>query len=346
MRLVSEGAGEASDVSYERRRRTIEKELEAHRRRGHFPFDARCESCRMNKSVTRHPRKTLKQGQEIQADFFFLHGHKFLALKESDSGAVGVTAASGETAIREIKTFLGFLGLDGVPGAADRPLCIVTDAETAVGALLKQVPAARNFKILQAPPQAHEAVGGGERAVRILKEGYLTLAADLGRSVQLRTEAEKAVRTALRHVAMCYNIHGRGSASPIQLILGEKALVPRTAVFSSVCFAEIPEAFREKAGENRFLPSAYLYPCENGFGRRVSTYFPLADEVIVFTASSLKFLRETLYQPEFCPEIISHCGRSRGKIIEKRHSPYLPHLPFVGKLSEMRRLPHLPHLPL
>ena len=41
-----------------------------------------------------------------------------------------------------------------------------------------------------------------------------------------------------------------------------------------------------------------------------------------------------------------HCGRSRGKIIEKRHSPYLPHLPFVGKLSEMRRLPHLPHLPL
>ena len=59
-RLVSEGAGEASDVSYERRRRTIEKELEAHRRRGHFPFDARCESCRMNKSVTRHPRKTLK----------------------------------------------------------------------------------------------------------------------------------------------------------------------------------------------------------------------------------------------------------------------------------------------
>ena len=36
-----------------------------------------------------------------------------------------------------------------------------------MGALLKQVPAARNSKILQAPPQAHEAVGGGERAVRV-----------------------------------------------------------------------------------------------------------------------------------------------------------------------------------
>ena len=180
-RLVSEGTREVPDVSYERRRRTIERELEAHRRRGHYPLDVRCESCRMNKSVTRHPRKTLKQGHEDQADFFFLHGHKFLALKESDSGAVGVTAASGEVAIREIKAFLGFLGLDGVPGAADRPLCIVTDAEAVVGALLKQVPASRNFRILQAAPQAHEAVGGGERAVCVLKEGYLTLAADLGR---------------------------------------------------------------------------------------------------------------------------------------------------------------------
>ena len=44
--------------------------------------------------------------------------------------------------------------------------------------------------------------------------------------------------------------------------------------------------------------------------------------------------------------IIFHCGRSRGKLAEMRHSPYLPHLPLVGKLSEMRHLPHLPHLPL
>ena len=41
-----------------------------------------------------------------------------------------------------------------------------------------------------------------------------------------------------------------------------------------------------------------------------------------------------------------HCGRSRGKLAEMRHSPYLPHLPLVGKLSEMRHLPHLPRLPL
>ena len=303
-RLVSEGTREVPDVSYERRRRTIERELEAHRRRGHYPFDVRCESCRMNKSVTRHPRKTLKQGHEVQADFFFLHGHKFLALKESDSGAVGVTAASGEAAIREIKVFLGFLGLDGVPGAADRPLCIVTDAEAAVGALLKQVPASRNFRILQAAPQSHESVGGGERAVRVLKEGYLTLAADLGRrNVQLGSEAESAVRTVLRHVAMCYNIHGRGSASPLQLILGEKACVPQSAVFSSVCFAEVPEALQEKAEDQRYLPSAYLHPEVNGLGHRVSTR--LADgSVVTFTATSVKFLKETLFQPDFCPELI------------------------------------------
>ena len=314
-RLVSEGTREVPDVSYERRRRTIERELEAHRRRGHYPFDVRCESCRMNKSVTRHPRKTLKQGHEVQADFFFLHGHKFLALKESDSGAVGVTAAAGEVAIREIKAFLGFLGLDGVPGAADRPLCIITDAEAAVGALLKQVPAARNFRILQAAPQAHESVGGGERAVRVLKEGYLTLAADLGRrNVQLRSEAEKAVRTVLRHVAMCYNIHGRGSASPLQLILGERALVPQSAVFSSVCFAEVPEALQEKAEDQRYLPSAYLYPEVNGLGHRVSTR--LADgTVVTFTATSVKFLKETLFQPDFCPELIFWRGdQAQGQV--------------------------------
>ena len=47
-----------------------------------------------------------------------------------------------------------------------------------------------------------------------------------------------------------------------------------------------------------------------------------------------------------CTYLMIHCGRTQGKIIEMRHSPYLPHLPLVGKLSEMRHLPHLHHLPL
>ena len=40
-----------------------------------------------------------------------------------------------------------------------------------------------------------------------------------------------------------------------------------------------------------------------------------------------------------------HCGRPRGTLIEIRHSPHSPYLPWASKLIEIRHSPHSPHLP-
>ena len=42
---------------------------------------------------------------------------------------------------------------------------------------------------------------------------------------------------------------------------------------------------------------------------------------------------------------MAHCGRQRGTLIEIRHSPHSPYLPWASKLIEIRHSPHSPDLP-
>ena len=73
-------------ASYQQLSRKIEKELVLHRRRGHTPFDSRCDHCVRSRSVVRHSRSHPGRSPIdhklllVQADFMFLEGCRFLIL--------------------------------------------------------------------------------------------------------------------------------------------------------------------------------------------------------------------------------------------------------------------------
>ena len=162
------------------------EQMTAHRLRGHTPYEPSCEVCQSCKGVHRHARKKTEKGlnTEIFADFGFLNrdsevstsetrgSYKFLALKETFSSSIGCVLITGDPQRDKVNVCkrLNEFGLKGGDVSVSR----VTDAESAVSALVSEAGGAFHFSVKRAGPQNHETVGHAERTIRWIKESVRT----------------------------------------------------------------------------------------------------------------------------------------------------------------------------
>ena len=196
-------------------------DLEQHRMQGHFPFRPDCLECSQSKGVKQHRRRA-GIVREIVADFMFVEGLKYLVFTDA---AIAVAPVVGD--IRQtgawVEKWCYEFNLVG-RAASEYPLQVITDKEDAVGSLITKAFVGTEISIKKASPQAHEAVGSAERAIRTLKEGIgairLSLR-ELGFDVAL---GARGLNSLLAYIAMCHNMHGcfkDTGKSPIEIASGK-----------------------------------------------------------------------------------------------------------------------------
>ena len=117
---------------------------------------------------------------EVFADFGFLNrdsevstgetrgSYKFLALKETYSSSIGCVLITGDPERDRLNVckWLNEFGLK----VGDVSVSLVTDAESAVSALVSEAGGGLHFSVKRAGPQNHETVGHAERTIRWIKE--------------------------------------------------------------------------------------------------------------------------------------------------------------------------------
>ena len=206
----------AEPASYQQLSRKIEKELVLHRRRGHIPFDSRCDHCVRSRSVVRHSRSHPGRSPIdhklllVQADFMFLEGCRFLVLADAGTGLVGVAAVDGHTD-RTQSDCLAFFKQLAVTEASPVVVEVLTDSDAMLGNLLRRL--GLPLQVKTAGRQAHETVGLAERNVRRFKEMVSCLRSDLRAHRFDLTCSGECLRFALNYVAQTHNHFGAGSTS-------------------------------------------------------------------------------------------------------------------------------------
>ena len=151
--------------------RKIEKEVVLHRRRGHIPFDSRCDHCVRSRSVVRRSRS-----HPGRSPIDFMSGCRFLVLADAGTGLVGVAAVDGQ-ADRTQSDCLAFFKQLAVTEASPVVVEVLTDSDAMLGNLLRRLGLPLQVKTVG--PQARETVGLAERNVRRFKEMVSCLRSDL-----------------------------------------------------------------------------------------------------------------------------------------------------------------------
>lgn len=204
----------------------------------------------------------------IQADFFYLYGQNYLALSEAMTGLIGCVqcGANVDRTISHTRHFFSDLGLMN-PTADSIPAEVVSDAEDAVGSLLKRLPV--RLAVKKAAPQRHQTIGRVERTVRRYKEMFHCVTCDLAeQGQQLRSENAEAVYQVLQYVAQTHNHVGTGAAeqggsrrSLLELCARKDLPRIQTTGFGAVVHAQVTDSVRDRvASGSRFVLASYRYP--------------------------------------------------------------------------------------
>ena len=294
---------------YRKLRKKDHIELQFHRMRGHFPFDARCEECRLSKGVTQHRRVVASKNEPvIQADIFYVGQHRFIVLAEAVSGLIGVSLlhVSSDKTTSNIRAFFSELGFSHVTSSSIA-IEVKTDAELVVGQIVSR--AQQGVKIIRAAPQAHASIGLAERSVRKLKEGAACVRCDLRvHGFDIRSDQPLAWEALFDYLAQCnnyFNVSGDEVAnrrSPIQVIAQRDSTMPLCAVFGSVVHAKVPESLMSEVVEgSRFVPAAYKCLSHGQMSHDVVSN--INGRVVHFKAE-IKVLNRTVWNPEFWPDVL------------------------------------------
>ena len=284
-------------------------ELELHRRRGHFPFDARCEECRLSKGVTQHRRLVVSKNEPvIQADIFYVDRHHFIVLAEAVSGLIGVSFVHGSSdrTISNVRAFFSDLGFSHV-SSSSIAIEVKTDAEIVVGQIVSR--AQQGVKIVRAAPQAHASIGLAERSIRKLKEGAACVRCDLRvHGFDIKVDQPLAWEALFNYLAQCnnyFNVSGdevSNRRSPIQVISQRDSAMPLCAVFGSVVHAKVPDSLVASVVEgSRFVPAAYKCLSHGQMSHDVVSC--IGGKIVHFRAE-VKVLGKTVWNPEFWPEVL------------------------------------------
>ena len=304
-----EGDTEESVHDYRKLRKKDHIELELHRRRGHFPFDVRCEECRLSKGVTQHRRVVEKKNEPvIQADIFYVDQHRYIVLAEAVSGLVGVSYVnvSSDKTTSNVRAFfsdLGFYHLNSSSIAIE----VKTDAEVAVGQIVTR--AQQGVKIVKAAPQAHASIGLAERSVRKLTEGAACIRADMRfHGFDICVDNPLAWESLFDYIAQCnnyFNVSGdeiSNRRSPMQVITQRDSAMPLCAVFGSIVHAKVPDSLISEVAEGtRFVPAAYK---RLSHGQMSHDVVSCLNGNIVHFKAEIKILNKSVWNPEFWPDVL------------------------------------------
>ena len=294
---------------YRKLRKRDHVELELHRRRGHFPFDVRCEECRLSKGVTQHRRVVTKKNEPvIQADIFYVDQHRYIVLAEAVSGLVGVSYVHGSSdkTTSNVRAFFNDLGFSHLTSSSIA-IEVKTDAEVAVGQIVTR--AQQGVKVVKAAPQAHASIGLAERSVRKLTEGAACIRADMRfHGFDICVENPLAWEALFDYIAQCnnyFNVSGdeiSNRRSPIQVITQRDSAMPLCAVFGSIVHAKVPDSLLSEVAEGtRFVPAAYR---RLSHGQMSHDVVSCLNGNIVHFKAEIKILNKSVWNPEFWPDVL------------------------------------------
>eukprot|EP00439_Symbiodinium_sp_Y106_P072684 s1971_g13.t1 len=239
------------------------------------------------RGVTQHMRKSERGVEtEIVADFMFLDSagetisvaeqqsstsFKVLVLREAFSSSIGAVMNS-ENIAKDRSLLLKWLAEFGLSSSA-ASVVLLTDSEEAVKSFVANASDKYAFMVRKAAPQAHEQLGGAERAVRVLKEGLATLQSDfqsLGCVLSLRRDL---LQLALTYICMSVSANGKafgGERSPKEVAVGRKLPDTTFALFGSKVLAEVPDSVKALCPNmSRFEAAAFLHPQFGSLGSLV-----------------------------------------------------------------------------
>ena len=237
--------------------------------------------------MTQHRRKSERGVEtEIVADFMFLDSagetisvaeqqsstsFKVLVLREAFSSSIGAVMNS-ENIAKDRSLLLKWLAEFGLSSSA-ASIVLLTDSEEAVKSFVANASDKYAFMVRKAAPQAHEQLGGAERAVRVLKEGLATLQSDfqsLGCVLSLRRDL---LQLALTYICMSVSANGKafgGERSPKEVAVGRKLPDTTFALFGSKVLAEVPDSVKALCPNmSRFEAAAFLHPQFGSLGSLV-----------------------------------------------------------------------------
>ena len=279
------------------------QETLVHRMRGHVPFNPFCMQCLKAKAVKQHRRRRTRQEvASLVADFLFIGPAKRKALVIVEVVTHMLACAPVHENVDRtralLKQWFAEFALDGVGHKC--ALEVFTDAEIAVGNLLKSVETGTRLSVRKAPPQAHEVVGLAERFVRYVEETVAVLKDDLKQTFHTElVDTSLAWEVVLQYVSCTYNrfgAPGEQKMAPLELLMGKRLPEAKSTLLGCTVLAELPESV---VRETRFEEAAYLGHALNSLGHRVSTF--VNDEPRVFVAKSIRLLAPLRLKPELAP---------------------------------------------
>lgn len=305
--------------------RVEETELQKHRMNGHQPYDPRCIDCNACRGVYQHRKR--ERGclnVELQADFCFISETgdfvdgstgkqvtKVLVLTELQSSCVGyVVCGDNVWKTRELSNnYLFHFGL--VTQKAS--VILHTDRELAVSEFIRSANEHFDFKIVRAPPQQHEHVGGVERSVRRLKESMNVIRSDLNRQGLDVKFSGEPLKFLLQYLATMHNGMGRAPGSdltPLESVVSRKLTKPVVTLFASTVLAKLPDSVLKDLGTHpRSIEACFLFltldgaPVVQGLVRKQGSLV-----LQRFTARAIKPLLPLSWDPNLFRDVLAELG--------------------------------------
>ena len=305
--------------------RVEETELQKHRMNGHQPYDPRCIDCNACRGVYQHRKR--ERGclnVELQADFCFISETgdfvdgstgkqvtKVLVLTELQSSCVGyVVCGDNVWKTRELSNnYLFHFGLVTQKASVIRH----TDRELAVSEFIRSANEHFDFKIVRAPPQQHEHVGGVERSVRRLKESMNVIRSDLNRQGLDVKFSGEPLKFLLQYLATMHNGMGRAPGSdltPLESVVSRKLTKPVVTLFASTVLAELPDSVLKDLGTHpRSIEACFLFltldgaPVVQGLVRKQGSLV-----LQRFTARAIKPLLPLSWDPNLFRDVLAELG--------------------------------------
>ena len=266
--------------------------------------------CLKAKAVKQHRRRQTKQEvATIVADFLFIGPSKRKALVVVEVVSRMLAAVPVHENVERTRAIMrqwfAEFALDGIGHKC--AVEVFTDAEVAVGNLLKAVETGTRLSVRKAPPQAHEVVGLAERYVRYVEETVGLLKSDLRQAFQVElVDTTVAWELVLQYVSCTYNRFGAPNEqkmAPLEIMMGKGLPETKSTLIGCTVLAELPDSV---ASDTRWEEAAYLGHALNSLGHRVSII--LKGEPHVFTARSIKLLVPLRLKPELAPMLFKGGG--------------------------------------
>ena len=181
---------------------------------------------------------------------------------------------------------------------------LVTDAGSAVSALVSEAGGGFHFSVKGAGPQNHETVGHAERTIRWSKESVRTLMLEFQKQGLTLAFEKVFAQRPLSFVCFSHNSFNlvQGSNKTREIAVGSKVSQDCFALFGSKVLAEVPQSILERSPNMpRFISAAFIHPEFQSSGSAVIGKIRVCHEMIIrcFVAKSLKLVLPIEIQNEF-----------------------------------------------